>query len=254
LTIAKPGRRLERSRQAILDATRELRADGVGALAVETVAADSRVTKATIYMHRARQVGACGGLRVSMRRPTMAVAWRVARPATGEATLGSSNYSQPTPPIRPLSIADRAALRDFPNRVSEESAFARFHAGLTMLTDKTLDMLLDLKVGQHEAVIAEDEQGIAGVARYARDQAGSTTAEVAILIADEWQHRGVAKALMHALMTAARLAGILQFRARILPDNRPARRFFMSLAPTTRERFVDGDAVVTIPLDDALQA
>src|SRR5215467_9038463 len=49
-TTAKPGRRADRSRQAILDATRGLLADGdVGALTVEAVAARSGVAKTTIY-------------------------------------------------------------------------------------------------------------------------------------------------------------------------------------------------------------
>jgi AcrR family transcriptional regulator len=49
-TTAKPGRRAERSRQAILDATRELLDQGdVGALTVEAVAARSGVAKTTIY-------------------------------------------------------------------------------------------------------------------------------------------------------------------------------------------------------------
>ena len=49
-TTAKPGRRAERSRQAILGATRELLDQGdVGALTVEAVAARSGVAKTTIY-------------------------------------------------------------------------------------------------------------------------------------------------------------------------------------------------------------
>ena len=50
-TNRKPGRRAERSKQAILDATRELLAEegGVGSLTVEAVAARSGVAKTTIY-------------------------------------------------------------------------------------------------------------------------------------------------------------------------------------------------------------
>src|SRR5499433_3485224 len=48
--IQSPDARLERSKQAILDATRELLAEGtVGALTVEAVAARSGVAKTTIY-------------------------------------------------------------------------------------------------------------------------------------------------------------------------------------------------------------
>jgi len=48
--IQSPDARLERSRQAILDSTRELLAEGdVGSLTVESVAARSGVAKTTIY-------------------------------------------------------------------------------------------------------------------------------------------------------------------------------------------------------------
>ena len=98
--------------------------------------------------------------------------------------------------IRPLSGDDRAALAELPKRISAESAISRFHGGVTMLTDKTLSQLLDIEVGRHEAVIAVDDRRIAAVARFARDETDPTTAEVAILVADEWQHHGLARKLM----------------------------------------------------------
>ena len=73
------------------------------------------------------------------------------------------------PLIRPMTPADRPALADFPDRVSAGSANFRFHGSLTMLTDQTLDLLLDLVDGQREAITAVDDRGIAGVARFARD-------------------------------------------------------------------------------------
>ena len=154
--------------------------------------------------------------------------------------------------IRPLSGEDRAALAELPKRISAESAISRFHAGVTMLTDSMLDRLLDIEVRRHEAFIALDDRGIAGVARYARDETDPTTTEVAILVADEWQHHGVARALMRPLMARARDAGIKRFRAEILPENSTARHFFTGLAPTTRERMAGGKAVITVDLDDAV--
>ena len=58
------------------------------------------------------------------------------------------------PLIRPMTPADRPALANFPNRVSAGSAIFRFHGSVTVLTDKTLDLLLDLVDGQREAIIA----------------------------------------------------------------------------------------------------
>ena len=128
----------------------------------------------------------------------------------------------------------------------------RFHGAVTTLTDRTLDLLLDLEAGQREAIIAVDDVGIAGVARYARSQTDPSSADVAILVADEWQHRGVAHELMQALISAARHAGIERFRAEILPHNVTARRFFRGLAPTADEHYEGEDAVVIVNLDDVL--
>ena len=119
------------------------------------------------------------------------------------------------PLIRPMTPADRPALANFPNRVSAGSANFRFHGSLTMLTDKTLDLLLDLADGQREAITALDDCGIAGVAWFARDDLDPATAEVAILVADEWHHRGLARQLLRPLAERARSAGIERFRAEI---------------------------------------
>ena len=157
------------------------------------------------------------------------------------------------PLIRPLTPADRSALADFPNRVSAGSAIFRFHGSVTVLTDKTLDLLLDLADGQREAITAVDDRGIAGVARFARDDLDPATAEVAILVADEWQHRGLARQLLRPLAGRARSAGIERFRAEIQAENTIARRFFLGLAPTARERPSNGDVVVLINVAELLR-
>ena len=136
------------------------------------------------------------------------------------------------PLIRPMTPADRPALANFPDRVSAGSAIFRFHGSLTMLTDQTLNLLLDLVDGQREAITAVDDRGIAGVARFARDDLDPATAEVAILVADEWQHRArLARQLLRPLAQRAQSAGIERFRAEIQADNTVARRFFLRLDP-----------------------
>lgn len=92
-----------------------------------------------------------------------------------------------------MTPADRSVLASFPNRVSAGSANFRFHGSVTMLTDQTLNLLLDLADGQREAITAVDDSGIAAVARFARDDLDPATAEVAILVAGEWQQEGHAE-------------------------------------------------------------
>ena len=89
--------------------------------------------------------------------------------------------------------------------------------------------------------------------RFARDDADPATAEVAILVADEWQHRGLARRLLRPLAERARSAGIERFRAEIQAGNTIARRFFLGLTPTARERRSNGDVVVLINVAELLR-
>jgi GNAT superfamily N-acetyltransferase len=98
-----------------------------------------------------------------------------------------------------------------------------------------------------------DDRGIAGVARFARDDLDPAIAEVAILVADEWQHRGLARQLLRPLAERAQSAGIERFRAEIQADNTVARRFFLGLTPTARERHRNGDVVVLINVTELLR-
>ena len=79
------------------------------------------------------------------------------------------------------------------------SAIGRFRGALIRLTDPLLHRLLDTQPGRHEALVAADELGIADVARFIRDEDASSTAEVAIIIADDWQHQGVARLMLDRL-------------------------------------------------------
>ena len=101
--------------------------------------------------------------------------------------------------IRPLTAADRAALAKLPGRVSPQSAIGWFRGALNRLTDPLLDRLLDTEPGRHEAPVAADELGIAGVARLIRDEDASSTAEDAIIIADDRQHQRVARLMLDRL-------------------------------------------------------
>lgn len=148
--------------------------------------------------------------------------------------------------IRPLTTADRSALAQLPTRVSPPSAIMRFHGALTSLSEPLLDRLLDLEDGQREAVVAVDGDDIVGVARFARDPASSETAEIAILVADAWQHHGVAQALMRPLIDSAASSGIRRLRGDMLAENTAAQRFVSGLGPVVDHQVVEGHLVVTV--------
>jgi acetyltransferase len=73
-----------------------------------------------------------------------------------------------------------------------------------------------------------------GVARYARHP-DSDCAEIAVVVADGWQGKGIGSRLLVDLRNLARDAGIKHLEASILPDNRRmqelARKLGFSLRP-----------------------
>ena len=148
---------------------------------------------------------------------------------------------------RSLTEADRGLLAALASRVSPQSMVSRFH-GAVGNTPSLLDRLLDLAPGQREALIALDDQVVVAVVRYARDTQEGDTAEVAALVADEWQHHGVGLELMRQLASRARAAGISRFRGDMLSDNAGAQRLMTALGRSVSSRKTDGHTVMIIDL------
>ena len=152
--------------------------------------------------------------------------------------------------IRPITADDKAALVDAFRHLSEQSVYRRFLAPVKRLTESELAYLTELDHSDHEALVALTEAGeIVGVARYVRQPADPTHAEVAVTIRDEWQSRGVGTTLLHLLARRATGNGIELFTGVCLAENREMLQLFDELGPTTRHRR-DGDVTeveVTLP-------
>jgi nucleotide-binding universal stress UspA family protein/GNAT superfamily N-acetyltransferase len=136
--------------------------------------------------------------------------------------------------IRPLEPDDRDALAEGFERLSPESRYRRFFGPVAQLRRRDLDYLTRVDHHDHEALVAVDAetgQG-AGVARYVRT--GPEVAEPAIVVADDWQGRGVGSRLLDALADRAREEGIRRFDAPVLATNDDAIRALARLGETTR--------------------
>lgn len=136
--------------------------------------------------------------------------------------------------IRPIEPDDRQALVDGFERLSPESRYRRFFAPVTRLSERDLDALTRVDHRDHEALVAlveETGEGI-GVARYVRT--GPDVAEPAIVVIDDWQHRGVGTRLLGALVRCAQEEGIRRFEAPVLAYNAEAIGLLSSLGETTR--------------------
>lgn len=123
--------------------------------------------------------------------------------------------------IRPVEPDDKQSFREGMQRLSEESRRTRFFAPIRRLTAQQLHFFTEVDHRDHEAIGAETVDGEpVGVARYVRAGEGSEVAEVAVVVLDDWQGRGVAGALLDRLVARARENGITRFCAVVQPTNR----------------------------------
>jgi RimJ/RimL family protein N-acetyltransferase len=124
--------------------------------------------------------------------------------------------------IRPVEPDDRPRLAAAMAKLSRESVRRRFLAAKPSLSGTELRYLTEVDGADHlalVAVLADDPEQIAGVARCVRLAPGSDTAEFAIVVGDALQGHGLGTLLGRALAAAAARAGIRRFTATALADN-----------------------------------
>jgi GNAT superfamily N-acetyltransferase len=128
--------------------------------------------------------------------------------------------------IRPIGPEDRERLREGFESASPESIFLRFLSPLPHLSSTQLRYLTAVDHDHHEALIAVDpESGQSlGTARYVRSDDDPQTADFAVGVGDRWMRLGLGTALLEALASYARAAGIVRFTGTINAENTAIKR------------------------------
>src|ERR1700730_3116314 len=152
--------------------------------------------------------------------------------------------------IRVLAQDDGERLRRLFFRLSPLSVYRRFLSPLPRPREEGLRRLLDVDHRDREALAALHNDEIVAVARYGR-QPGSEVAEIAVVVADDWQRDGLALLLLQRLVGIAELRGIKRFQATILGENAPALRLVRRGLPASRARGEGGTAESEIPLTES---
>ncbi|WUH90475.1 GNAT family N-acetyltransferase [Streptomyces sp. NBC_00433] len=157
--------------------------------------------------------------------------------------------------IRPIGPDDAGRLVDFYEQVSDESKYYRFFAPYPRLSDRDVHRFTHHDYDDRVGLAATVGGEFIATVRYDRtDEAGRSTAgrtgtraEVAFLVQDAHQGRGVASALLEHIAAVARERGILHFTAEVLPANRKMVKVFTDAGYTQQRSFADG--VVHLDLD-----
>jgi len=125
--------------------------------------------------------------------------------------------------LRALRRGDEARLQRGFERLSARSVRRRFFHAVKQFTSDELRRATELdfhdRIGLVLAVRDGDDEALIGEARLVRVSAGSERAEMAIVVADEYQHRGAGALLTRYLVAAARAVGVRELLALVLADN-----------------------------------
>ena len=124
--------------------------------------------------------------------------------------------------IRPIRAADAQIEQDFVRGLSDEARYNRFLDMLRELSPSMLKQLTQIDYHDHMAFIAvipaNGHEIEIAVGRYVVMPDGESC-EFAIVVADDWQGKGIATAVMHALMDSARRRGLKTMIGEVLTSN-----------------------------------
>ncbi|WP_078074671.1 bifunctional GNAT family N-acetyltransferase/acetate--CoA ligase family protein [Streptomyces niveus] len=163
--------------------------------------------------------------------------------------------------VRPITTDDAERLVSFYEQVSDESKYYRFFAPYPRLSDKDV-----YRFTHHDYV---DRVGLAvtvggefvATVRYDRidargmpASAPADEAEVAFLVQDAHQGRGIASALLEHIAAVARERGIRRFAAEVLPANNKMIKVFRDAGFTQRRNFEDGAVRLVLDLEPTAES
>ena len=142
--------------------------------------------------------------------------------------------------VRPIRPEDAGREKRFFERLSPQSRFQRFMQYLPHLSERMLARFTQLDYDRELALVALWQDEFVAVGRYAPNQDGRS-AEFALVVADQWQGKGLGGALLEQLCDAARVAGYEALVGHILEANHDMLQLARHLGFTEQGR--DGNEV-----------
>ncbi len=131
--------------------------------------------------------------------------------------------------LRPVKISDEPLLKEFFYSLSDESMYQRFFSARKDIPHK---MLQDFVIVNYKNIMIllaltekDGKMSVCGLGQYSLNR-DMHTAEVALVVRDDCQGKGVATELLTYLTYLAKKQGLLGFTAEVLSGNDPVFRIF----------------------------
>ncbi len=154
--------------------------------------------------------------------------------------------------LRPISGDDEALLVEFYAQVSAESKYLRFFAPMPTLSERDVKRFTHVDYNDRVAFVLTVAEKIIAVGRFDRitgpDGRGDE-AEVAFLVQDAHQGRGIAQLLLEHLAQAGRERGVKKFIAEVLPENQRMIQIFREAGYQVAGGFEEGVMRFEFPID-----
>ena len=149
--------------------------------------------------------------------------------------------------VRPIRADDAERLVRFHSRLSSETIYFRFFAPYPELSDRDVTRFVTVDYSERVALVATEGGELIAVARY--DRLNSRDAEVAFVVRDDHQGRGLGAVLLEHLAAAAWERGLRRFVAEVLPNNRKMLGTFREAGYVLSQRMEDGVFHLTFDLE-----
>lgn len=145
--------------------------------------------------------------------------------------------------FRPVKPTDEAALSEMLYSMSPSSLRTRYMAQTMTFPHKDVQQLANIDYTQDLCIVGTvpgtSGEQIVAIAQYFLDPR-THAAEVAFIVQDEWQKKGMGTFLLNYLTQIAKQRGVKSFYAKVLPANKPMLAIFHNTGFNVNTAF-DGD-------------
>ena len=150
--------------------------------------------------------------------------------------------------LRQIRRDDAAAIVAFHSRMSDRTRYLRYFSPYPRIPERDLERFVNVDHHDREAFVFVSGPRIMAVGRYERLGPDSPDAEVAFVVEDAHQGRGIGSVLLEHLAEAARENGITRFVAEVLPQNGGMLRVFSDFGYQVQREYADGVVHLSFPI------
>lgn len=145
--------------------------------------------------------------------------------------------------FRPIKPTDEPLMQDLFYSLSRQSRYYRFFAEMGGMSHERAQRYTTIDYENEMAIVGvvqeEEQQEIIAVGRYVVDPE-TTMADIAFLVRDDWQRKGIGTWLHDYMARIAKSRGVKGFRADVLPENTHVLRLAHRSGLTIESKLEDG--------------